>query len=136
MDPEQTAAALRQIARGLNALADAIAAPPGLSEEERHRAVMDEWGRRGLSRAETSELFRRHGFSPQAAGGWARGDWMRVGDDGLRYLTERSHRWLAGEPDPAPGPDPVKAEGTKGAENPVREPSQEETDERTGDDRH
>jgi hypothetical protein len=94
VDPEQTAAALRQISRGLAALADAIAPPSGLSEEDRYRAIMNEWGRRGLTRAETSALFRRHGFSPQAAGGWARGGWMEMGDDGLRHLTDRSLQWL------------------------------------------
>ncbi|WP_141578991.1 hypothetical protein [Actinomadura sp. WMMA1423] len=93
--PEQVAAALRQIARGLTALADAISAPSGQSDEDRHLALMTEWGRRGLTRAEASALFRRHGFSPQAAGGWARGDWMEVRDDGNRYLTDRSLAWLA-----------------------------------------
>ncbi|MFI0357597.1 hypothetical protein [Actinomadura sp. 9N407] len=98
MDPEQTAAALRQISRGLAALADAISPPSGpaaLSDEDRYRAIMNDWGRRGLTRPEAGELFRRHGFSPQAAGGWARGGWMEVRDDGLRHLTERSHQWLA-----------------------------------------
>jgi hypothetical protein len=94
VDPEQTAAALRQIARGLTALADAISAPSGRSEEERYLDLMTEWGRRGLTRAETSALFRRHGFPPQAAGGWARGGWMEIGTDGLRHLTDRSLQWL------------------------------------------
>lgn len=94
-DPERVAAALRQVARGLAALADAISAPPQQSEEGRYLALMAEWGRRGLTRAEASALFRRHGFSPQAAGGWARGDWMEIRDDGNRYLTSRSLAWLA-----------------------------------------
>ncbi|SDI20409.1 hypothetical protein [Nonomuraea jiangxiensis] len=94
-DPAQVAAALRQISRGLAALADAISGVPDRSEEDRHVAVMAEWGRRGLTRHEASRLFRKHGFSPQAAGGWVRGDWLEVRDDGNRYLTERSLRWLA-----------------------------------------
>ncbi|RZQ65160.1 hypothetical protein [Amycolatopsis suaedae] len=94
MDEEKVAAALRQISRGFAALADAVAAPPDVSGPDRYRAVMAEWGERGLTRAEVSELFRRHGFSPQASGGWARGDWMETRGDGLRYLTPRSLDWL------------------------------------------
>ncbi|GAB3984708.1 hypothetical protein GCM10029978_095110 [Actinoallomurus acanthiterrae] len=93
---EQVAAALRQISAGLAALADAISADPAEApEESRHRSLIAEWGTRGLTRAEASALFRRHGFSPQAAGGWARGDWLEVRDDDRRYLTERSLQWLA-----------------------------------------
>jgi hypothetical protein len=96
MEPTEVAAALRQISRGLTALADALDGGTGeRSEEERHRELMLAWGRRGLNRSEASDLFRRHGFSPQAAGGWVRGDWLEVRDDGLRYLTARSLRWLA-----------------------------------------
>ena len=69
---------------------DRLAAPG-----ERERAVLGEWGQRGLTRAEASALFRRHGFAPQAAGGWARGNWIESREDGRRYITERSRRWLA-----------------------------------------
>ncbi|WP_263654863.1 hypothetical protein [Nonomuraea aurantiaca] len=41
-------------------------------------------------------LFQRHGFAPQTTGGWARGDWAEIRDDGLRYLTAKSHTWLEG----------------------------------------
>jgi hypothetical protein len=44
---------------------------------------------------EASALFRKHGFAPQTAGGWARGDWIEVHDDGRRYITERSRGWPA-----------------------------------------
>jgi hypothetical protein len=92
----EIAAALRQIAKGFEALARVIAGPqPALPEAARTAAVLAEWGERGLSRAEASALFRKHGFAPQAAGGWARGDWIELRDDGLRYVTERSRRWLA-----------------------------------------
>ena len=94
-DPEQVAAALRQIGRGLMALADALSGSSELSVEDRYRELMSEWGRRGLTREDASRLFRKHGFSPQAAGGWARGDWMEIRDDGNRYLTARSLEWLA-----------------------------------------
>jgi hypothetical protein len=92
----EVAAALRQIGRGFEALAAAVAGasdqPP---EEARVLAVLREWGDRGLTRREASTLFQRHGFAPQTAGGWARGDWIEVHDDGRRYITERSRRWLA-----------------------------------------
>ncbi|MET7333972.1 hypothetical protein [Nonomuraea sp. NPDC005650] len=92
---DQIAAALRQISAGFAALADAISADPAQPPaDSRHRALITEWGHKGLTRAEASMLFRKHGFSPQAAGGWARGDWLEVRDDGRRYLTDRSLRWL------------------------------------------
>jgi hypothetical protein len=40
-------------------------------------------------------LFHKHGFAPQTAGGWARGDWIETRDDGRRYITERSRQWVA-----------------------------------------
>ncbi|MCO6007493.1 hypothetical protein NE236_21170 [Actinoallomurus purpureus] len=95
---EQVAAALRQISAGFAALADAISADPAEAPaESRYRSLISEWGERGLTRAEASALFRKHGFSPQAAGGWARGDWLEVREDGRRYLTDRSLHWLTQE---------------------------------------
>jgi hypothetical protein len=92
----EVAAALREIAKGFDALARAVAGDePPAAEEERIRALLTDWGDRGLARAEASALFRKHGFAPQTAGGWARSDWIEMGDDGLRYVTERSKRWLA-----------------------------------------
>jgi hypothetical protein len=94
--PNDVAAALRQIARGFEALAAAVAGESDQpSEALRALAVLREWGDRGLTRAEASALFRKHGFAPQTAGGWARGDWIESREDGLRYITERSRRSLA-----------------------------------------
>lgn len=95
------AVALRQIARGFESLAravegDAYANP----SDQRYRDVLSEWGDRGLTREETSRLLRKHGFAPQAAGGWVRGDWIETRADGLRYLTDRSQRWIADTADP------------------------------------
>jgi hypothetical protein len=94
--PNELAAAIRQIAAGLDALADAIV---GRSDQPaaamRELAILHEWGERGLTRGEASALFRKHGLAPQTAGGWARGDWIESRNDGLRYITERSRRWLA-----------------------------------------
>jgi hypothetical protein len=92
----EIAAALREIAAGFEALARAVAGDePPPAEGVRERALLSEWADRGLSRAEASALFRNHGFAPQAAGGWARGDWIELREDGRRYITERSRRWLA-----------------------------------------
>jgi len=94
----EIAAALRQIARGFSALADAVdGAPDRVPEQARVASLLREWGDRGLSRGEASSLFRKHGFAPQVAGGWARGDWIETRPDGLRYVTERSRRWLTGQ---------------------------------------
>jgi hypothetical protein len=96
----EVAAAIRQIARGLDALADSIASSSGQPPEPvRTRALLREWGERGLTRAEGSALFRKHGFAPQTAGGWARGDWIETRADGRRYLTAGSRRWLAEQED-------------------------------------
>ncbi|MEV4106997.1 hypothetical protein [Nonomuraea sp. NPDC049695] len=98
---DEIAAALRQISAGFAALADAISADPTEPPaESRYRSLLTEWGDRGLTRAEASALFRRHGFSPQAAGGWVRGDWLEIRDDGRRYLTGRSLHWLAEQETP------------------------------------
>jgi hypothetical protein len=93
-DRTELAAALRQIARGFNALADAVAGE-ATPEELRVLGVLRDWRDRGLTRSEASGLFRKHGFAPQTAGGWARAAWIETRTDGRRYLTEESHRWLA-----------------------------------------
>lgn len=91
---ERIAAALCQIAAGCTALADAVTTAEPIPEPEpdeaRYRALIAEWGGRGLTQDEARDLFRKHGFAPQAMGGWARGRWMELREDGLRYLTERS----------------------------------------------
>jgi hypothetical protein len=101
---DEVAAAIRQIARGFEALADALAgASDRLPESVRARAVLREWGDRGLTRAEASGLLRKHGFAPQTAGGWARSDWIETRGDGRRYMTESSRRWLAEQEDDKDG---------------------------------
>ncbi len=86
---------LRMIARGFEELAAALDEPGEPDEAERTARVIRDWGRRGLTKEEASALFRRHGFAPQTTGGWTRGDWVEIGGDGLRYLTAKSHGWLA-----------------------------------------
>src|ERR1700733_6607777 len=93
---DEVAAALRQIARGFEALADAVADPSGRPPEPvRAASLLREWGDRGLSRGEASALFRKHGFAPQTAGGWARNDWIESRPDGRRYAPGASRRGLA-----------------------------------------
>jgi len=93
---QDVAAAIRQIARGFEALADSITRNPDQPPESARTAVLlREWGDRGLTRSEASALFRSHGFAPQTAGGWTRGDWIQTRSDGRRYITDRSRIWLA-----------------------------------------
>lgn len=97
-NPEAIAAALRQIAKGFASLADAVEGQASQSPEPVRAAnLLREWGDRGLSRDEASALFRKHGFAPQTAGGWARSDWIETRDDGRRYVTGNSREWLAGQ---------------------------------------
>jgi hypothetical protein len=98
----EVSAALRQIARGFDALADALGEPKA-PEQNRVLEVLREWGERGLTRAEASELVRKHGFAPQATGGWVRGNWIESRADGQRYLTDRSRRWVAEQKEPNDG---------------------------------
>lgn len=93
--PDELAAAIRQIGRGLDALADALVGDSQQPPKLRELAILREWGERGLTRSQASALFRKHGLAPQTAGGWARGDWIESRDDGRRYITERSRRWVA-----------------------------------------
>ncbi|MFC5825435.1 hypothetical protein [Nonomuraea insulae] len=93
MDVPRVQSSLRLIARGLEELAAALGEQE-VSEDERTARVIGDWGRRGLTQKEASALFQRHGFAPQTTGGWARGEWVEIGDDGLRYLTAKSHTWL------------------------------------------
>jgi hypothetical protein len=95
-DLRDIAAAIRQISQGFEALADSIDRSPGPAPKPvRTLALLGEWSDRGLSRAEVSALFRKHGFAPQTAGGWARGDRMETRDDGRRYITASYRRWFA-----------------------------------------
>ena len=96
---QDIAAALRHIGQGFDMLArvldDQTVAPPSA----RYLAALRAWGDRGLTRVEASALLRKHGFAPQAAGAWVRGDWIEVAQDGLRYLTKRSHAWVSEQGD-------------------------------------
>lgn len=94
VDRARVQSGLRLIARGLEEIAAALDGPAEPDEPARTARVIRDWGHRGLRKEEASALFRRHGFAPQTTGGWTRGDWVEIGDDGLRYLTAKSHDWL------------------------------------------
>lgn len=97
---QDVAAAIRQIAQGFEALADSISHDPAQPPRSaRTAALLREWGDRGLTRDEVSLLFRRHGFAPQTAGGWTRGEWIQTRADDRRYMTDRSRQWLAEQQD-------------------------------------
>lgn len=87
-------AGLRLIARGLEELAVGLGDAEEADEQERTARVIRAWGRRGLTQQQASALFKKHGFAPQTTGGWKRGAWIEIGEDGLRYLTTKSHDWL------------------------------------------
>lgn len=95
MDRARVQAGLRLIARGLEEIATGLGDPEAADDRARTARVIREWGRRGLTQQQASALFKRHGFAPQTTGGWKRGDWLRIGEDGLRYLTAKSQDWLA-----------------------------------------
>jgi hypothetical protein len=94
-DDAEVAAALRRIARAIEHLADVVAPAPEDSEQARTLALLREWGARGLTRPQASALFSKHGFAPQTAGGWSRGGWIELGEDGLRYASSSSREWVA-----------------------------------------
>jgi hypothetical protein len=94
VDVDELARALRQLASSIGAVADALVPQPS-PQDVRTQALLLEWGDRGLDRAEVRALFVRHGFAPQAVGGWARGSWIEERADGLRYASELSRQWLA-----------------------------------------
>ncbi len=94
MDTQRLQSGLRLVARGQEEVAAALGEHDPASEDERTARVIQEWG---LPRAHPEGVLgasQRHGFALQITEGWTRGDWVEIGDDGLRYLTGKSHRWL------------------------------------------
>ena len=50
-----------------------------------------------MERDPHSEARKRHGFTPQTVGAWARGGYLEIRNDELRYLTKEGRR-LRGKP--------------------------------------
>jgi hypothetical protein len=93
IDNNELAASLRLIARGIEGIARVVVHESTSTRTDAAAAAMTEWGTRGLSRGQTSDLFKKHGLRPQTSGGWARGGWIEV-RHGMRFLTDRSLAWL------------------------------------------
>lgn len=91
------AEALRQAARSLALAADLIDGNvAGTSDKQaREAAVLREFDVKpsaGLSRAQASAAFKRHGIDPRACGSWVQGGYIaRQGD--CRWLTEKGRDW-------------------------------------------
>lgn len=99
MDKAAVLAALRKIASGFGDLIDALEGPVAdqKTRKEREIALLLEFDRApgdGLSREEATRACKRHGFSPQTVGAWARGDYLMTRDDGLRYIGDAGRQWL------------------------------------------
>lgn len=65
--------------------------------DEREIALLLEFDRGpgdGLTREEASRACKRHGFTPQTVGAWARAAFLKTRDDGLRYLGPEASGWL------------------------------------------
>jgi hypothetical protein len=101
-DMNQTAVrqALQKIATGFQELADAFAPvdSEAKTQDERDIELMLEFNRpagQGLTQEQASAACKRHGYSPQTVGAWARGGWLvTVKSDGLRYLTDQGRDWI------------------------------------------
>ena len=91
------AAALRQISRSIADIADLIDGNiPGDSDRvAREVATLYEFDvppTQGLSRAEASAAFKKHGLNPRAFGSWVQGGYLARNGD-RRWLTEDGRKW-------------------------------------------
>lgn len=103
MNEEQVRQALKKVAKAVDDLADAFGDSAARPDPwARDKEMIQEWSSRGLNAAEASALCARHGFPGQKVSAWCRGDWAEVRDDGKRYLTERTWRWMEDEGFPRP----------------------------------
>jgi hypothetical protein len=100
VEQEAVRQALLKIAAGIKDLADAFAPvdPSAKTQTERDIDLMLEFNRpvgKGLTQEEASNACKKHGFTPQTVGAWARGGWLKTSkDDGLRYLTGEGRKWI------------------------------------------
>ena len=100
MEQHAVRQALLKIAAGFTELAEAFApADPGAkTQTEREIDLLLEFNRpagQGLTQEAASNACKKHGFTPQTVGAWARGGWLRTDkEDGLRYLTDDGRKWI------------------------------------------
>jgi hypothetical protein len=97
-DRKAVAAALRQVSRSIAELAAALDGNvPGDDLAVRQAAALREFDvlpERGLSRAEASAAFKRHGLDPRSSGSWIQGGYlMREGD--RRWLASKGREWMS-----------------------------------------
>ena len=98
-DKAAVTAALRKIMAGFQDIVDVLEGPAvgEKTKKEQEIALLLEFDRApgdGLSREEASRVCKRHGFTPQTVGAWARGEYLVTRDDGLRYIGEVGRQWL------------------------------------------
>jgi len=90
-------AVLRQVSRNIAELAALLDGNvPGDDLAVRQAAALREFDvppERGLSRAEASAAFKKHGLDPRSSGSWIQGRYlMREGD--RRWLAPRGREWM------------------------------------------
>lgn len=102
MDSEAVRQALHTVANGLKALGDALVDDPtdGKSKQEREIDLLLEFDQpagQGLTQAAASKACKKHGFTPQTVGAWARAEFIVTNKDEdppRRYLTDHAREWL------------------------------------------
>ena len=100
MDMNAVRQALYAIANGLKDLGDALAEVPtdAQTKEQREIALLLEFNRpagQGLTQEEASKACKKHGFTPQTVGAWARADFLVTNKtEDRRYLTDQGRKWL------------------------------------------
>jgi hypothetical protein len=96
-DRKAIAAGLRQVSRSIAELAALLdGSVPSDDLYERQAAALREFDvppERGLSRAEASAAFKKHGLDPRSSGSWIQGRYLtREGD--RRWLAPKGREWM------------------------------------------
>jgi hypothetical protein len=99
------AAALRQISRGIADVADLLDGNISGDSDRvaREAAALYEFPMApapGLSRAQASAAFKKHGLNPRAFGSWVQGGYLARKDD-ERWLTKKGREWADSKTQPA-----------------------------------
>ena len=96
-DRKAIAAGLRQVSRSLADLAALLDGNvPGDDLAARQTEALREFDvppERGLSRAEASAAFKKHGLDPRSSGSWIQGRYLMREDD-RRWLAPRGREWM------------------------------------------
>ena len=98
-DKAAVTAALRKMMAAFQDIIDILEGPVVREKTKKEQEIellleFDRASGDGLSREEASRVCKRHGFTPQTVGAWARGEYLVTRDDGLRYIGEEGRRWL------------------------------------------